>query len=384
MSTTGESDLTELELLRRENQVLRRSVESLASSLAPYRPDLPESTDDGLPQASGRPDIALVQFALPRSREIAFGAPKPLMMYAEHAADHNGPQVELIRGEDIARSPEARRKVKSAKAVIVNGLQAFLFQGVFDIPNLNSNTWFYLHETEWVWNDSERKMPERYQRVRETLRQNGVLTCSDKQRMWLRELVAPIRDATIYNCVEIGAGDASIVPSQPGLPHKILMVGSMQPRKGVDLFSATADLAKQESRPYDFVWVGDTGLDSPHFRRSENATWLGRADGEQIRVLMANSSAFFLSSIDDPLPLVVSEALSTGLGCAVYANTGSEEIVRGIEGCAVFDQHVAASALAAIDAVVEGKLDPVEARSAAERFTGVEAFARRLEQAVLA
>ena len=80
------------------------------------------------------------------------------------------------------------------------------------------------------------------------------------------------------------------------------------------------------------------------------------------------------------MPLVVSEALSAGVGCSVYEETGSEEMVRGVTGCSVFETYDAESA-AAIEAI-DNPVDP-ETAAVAEKFPSVTAFAHRIESAVL-
>ena len=380
----------EIELLQRENRQLREALERIALDsqrtlservLAKGRPA--EEPPPPLPVGEAPLDMALVIYDRPKSRNAAIGAPKALMIYAEHAQREGRLRVELIKGEEIESSAKVRRKLQRARSVVVNGLQAFLWDSAFEVADLNPNTWFYLHETEWVWSVSAQRMPERYERVTQALHRNGLLASTEKQRRWFEDLLAPRRSAVVYNCVDFVPRLELTTPPARRDRKRIMMVGSMQPRKGVALFSSVADLAAARGLPYDFIWVGDTGTDSIHFDRSENATWLGRARGTELHWLLNAADLFFLSSEDDPLPLVVSEALSAGVGCSVYEETGSEEMVRGVTGCSVFKTYDAESALAAIQKAIDNPVDPETAHAVAEKFTSVTAFAHRIESAVL-
>ncbi len=65
-------------------------------------------------------------------------------------------------------------------------------------------------------------------------------------------------------------------------------------------------------------------------------------------VFIRDADLFFLSSIDDPLPLACLEAMALGKRCVVYRKTGISEMLSGIRGCAVYDEYSIDAAMAAL------------------------------------
>jgi glycosyltransferase involved in cell wall biosynthesis len=106
----------------------------------------------------------------------------------------------------------------------------------------------------------------------------------------------------------------------------VVGMGSIEPRKGVDLFISTAQsiLRNDPSTPFRFVWIGHPLTD---FHRTDYVVYLkqqirraGLSEHVHIMDPVKNLQAayreadiFFLSSRLDPLPLVSIEAMENGL-----------------------------------------------------------------------
>jgi glycosyltransferase involved in cell wall biosynthesis len=150
----------------------------------------------------------------------------------------------------------------------------------------------------------------------------------------------------------------------------------LDPRKGVELFSKVADRAKELGLPWRFHWLG--GIHSrnsgPH---SPNVTWWGWVDN--VEEFLANADVFFLSSRDDPFPLSCLEALRARRRCIAYAATGVAEAMRGVPGCAVYEEHTPEAALAAIERVLGETPDGAAYARVHDGFIRVSAFAKRMD-----
>ena len=128
----------------------------------------------------------------------------------------------------------------------------------------------------------------------------------------------------------LGAGDDSIV---------VLGCGTIEMRKGVDLFIGAASALKQlsPSRRFRFVWVGKQL--EPVFTRylaeqielcglQETVKFLGELSGVDLAYELAD--IFFLSSRLDPFPNVAIEAMSHGLPVVCFENgSGTAEMLSG-------------------------------------------------------
>lgn len=113
-----------------------------------------------------------------------------------------------------------------------------------------------------------------------------------------------------------------------GLPPEAFVVagcGTADWRKGIDLFVATAVIVARELPQVCFVWVG--AASDPKVGALWQSTGLGQRlhfTGERAdaRELIAAADVFFLSSREDPLPLVALEAADAGLPVVAFAGSG--------------------------------------------------------------
>ena len=101
------------------------------------------------------------------------------------------------------------------------------------------------------------------------------------------------------------------------------MCGSASPRKGVDIFLGVAD----KLPALDFLWVGPWSLDEApeniafrDFARAPANFYVCGA-AENPYAYMAMMDVFFLSSREDPNPLVLAEALALNLPILAFSQT---------------------------------------------------------------
>jgi len=259
--------------------------------------------------------------------------------------------------------------------VIVNGLGTLASWRVLIACWLRKDIRVYLHETSFILDGFQAASPFRYGIVRSILRRNPVLCVSRKAEAHYRERFGSVHTHVVHECP--GAGES--VGLDPSKTH-IAMVGSINKRKGAELFSAVADLAGVRHPGWQFHWIGGLATMDPIYR-SERVTWHGwhwtpMDVVDQCRI-------FFLSSIDDPCPLSAIEAMQAGKQCVAYKDTGIAELIEGVPGCVVFDEYSPEAALAAIErALAAGPADAKAIATRAQERTSLQAFTRSIDDAL--
>ncbi len=162
--------------------------------------------------------------------------------------------------------------------------------------------------------------------------------------------------------IEIVATDWSHIVEQRASARGVLRLerdafvvvgcGTAYGRKGLDLFVETALKCVAVSSRIRFVWIGD-GADLEEARakvaaasRQEEIRFPGfRSDAN---LLLACADVFFLSSREDPFPLVCLEAAQYGIPCIYFEGaTGISEFCRRDAGVGVpsFDIEAVVSAI---------------------------------------
>jgi glycosyltransferase involved in cell wall biosynthesis len=279
---------------------------------------------------------------------------RSIYLYAKKA-ELSGKRVVLInlRGKRSIRQFFATWAC--ARRVIVNALTSFDSWLVLAMCLARPDIRIYLHETEYALDSYKKSHPLRYRLLAKILSRNPILCVSKKAECLYRERFGTKTTHVVYEC----PGDDAAVKLDPGLVN-IVNVGSLNERKGVDLFSKVADLAKEKHPDWRFHWVGGVATMGELYR-SPNVTWHGFM--WHPNELVKQCQLFFLSSIDDPCPLSAIEALQNGVRCVAHTRTGTAEL---IDGYAVFSQYSPESALAALEMAVSDKsLDASSVKEAA-------------------
>jgi glycosyltransferase involved in cell wall biosynthesis len=132
--------------------------------------------------------------------------------------------------------------------------------------------------------------------------------------------------------------DSSLRPDSGGR-FRVIYVGQIIPRKGIHyLVSAFRELSlpnaelllvgpvASEMRPFVERWV----------QTNPNIEATGSVPHVELRNYHKRSSVFVLPSLVDSFPLVVAEAMASGLPVVITENTGTKEMVRnGVDGFVV-------------------------------------------------
>jgi glycosyltransferase involved in cell wall biosynthesis len=239
---------------------------------------------------------------------------------------------------------------------------------------------FYVHETEHVLNRRLTEQPEKFLNfLRNVLPDTICLAVSDQQAEWLLTLGAK-NVRTVYNSVEEPILDGTRYGSGPGefLPVKIMMVGTQQRRKGVDLFSQVSDIAADRGLDWEFVWAGSETGESDELYRSKNVRWAGQLSRHELGKELASASCFFLSSVDDPMPLSVGEALYHSVPAVVYRRTGFADFISYNRYGGVYDFYSPQIAFDVLQDVIEDRKRISINRAIIRELIGNDAFASRL------
>ncbi len=137
----------------------------------------------------------------------------------------------------------------------------------------------------------------------------------------------------------------------------VCMSGTVYPRKGPDLFLEVASKVVSVNRHVIFIWFGD-GLEVEAYRQQvinanlqQHVFFLGHSD--RSRDLIAAANIFFLSSREDPFPLVCLEAARFAIPTVHFQGvTGIDLLTKQGAGVSVdaFDtSHCASTILDLID-----------------------------------
>lgn len=217
-----------------------------------------------------------------------------------------------------------------APRLLVNGLGTLVRWPVLLICLLRKDIRIYLHETGYVLDQFQGQAPLRYRILARILGRNPILCVTKQAEAHYRERFGSTCTHVVYEC----PGDVEPPALDPDKTH-IVMVGSINERKGVELFSRVADLAAEAHPDWQFHWIGGKATMKDLYQ-SPKVTWHGWQWNP--RDIVRQCDLFFLSSIDDPCPLAALEALHMGKRCVAYKNTGTAELIEGVPGCAVYTE----------------------------------------------
>lgn len=301
--------------------------------------------------------------------------------------------VEFLRGLDLeiefhlatnGDRENLLRKVSEASLVLINSFDVVRILKETDLNDAaricemrSTPIVFYCHETLFVFRRLLAEVGGRVDAfVKNVLPKVHALAVSDRQADWLGSLgCKSVR--TVYN--SIGPKFVPIERAQhPDAAPLVLMIGTQQRRKGVELFSHVADIAKKRGLGWRFVWLGAYTKGADGCYKSDAVEWVGHVSAEEVRHWLSKTSAFFLSSIDDPLPLGVGEALMSGIPNVVYIDTGFADFITLHHAGEVFNIYEPHVALEKLQAVIERPQDYTIDPKLVRDIVGVEAFGKRM------
>ncbi len=206
-------------------------------------------------------------------------------------------------------------------------------------------------------------------------------------RRWaIEELAIPADRVTVVDN-GVRCAPEPRMPAPAGAPFRLLFLGNLQERKGLaDLMRA---LARPEARDADLVLTVAGGGPVETYQQlaaslglGERVRFMGWVDQATARRLLAHSDALVLPSYDEGLPLVILEAMATGVP-VVCSPVGAIPEVLEDRRTALFaapgDQAGIAAAVLDLmrDEALQGRLAAEALALYLRRFT-MEAFADRI------
>ncbi|MFD7131321.1 glycosyltransferase [Streptomyces sp. NPDC059894] len=381
-----------------QDDVAQRVLRLVERATVPAEPPAPRWTageDDGHAGLS-RAERALraVQGRMDRPRSLAVlglgfsyvtGVAIPVLTYTQALLAQSPVDVRYFDLGAYSRAEDVMADLEGAEVVLVNSLAPFwrsplaneLVQALRDA---GKSVVLYAHETEYVMNFEGGQHTLRHQEMLTLLPKLKVLCVSTAQADMFRQL--GVSDpVVVYNTVPRDTHRAR-ARRTPGERPRIVMVGSMQDRKGLDLFSRVAELAYAQGLPWRFAWIGHkTWRINASTLLSDRVEWMGALSRDRVREELAASDVFFLSSVDDPMPLSVVEAVQQRLRTVTYHRVGSREVLEGVPGYRSFAEYTPEAALDALRRVLDEEVSETEYRDVEELFD-IPAFTARMTTAL--
>jgi len=223
--------------------------------------------------------------------------------------------------------------------VVINGIRTVLLlneamEYLADDGDLSSRSRVYMHESPSMLESLRAEFPTAFDRYFALLRRAVPhYVVSDRLKNEMKALgftqVESLGEAVSPHQITRLSGRRAL-HTRERRPHRdssfrVVMIGTAQERKGVELFSATARFAAEHRLPFTFAWVGDTSGYAP---LDQSVEWLGKLNRNQVADELLKSDIMLLSSRDDPMPLVAGEAIWAGLVVVCDEQVGTAEIVR--------------------------------------------------------
>ncbi|MGX1271953.1 glycosyltransferase family 4 protein [Streptomyces phaeoluteigriseus] len=379
-----------------QDDVAGRVLRVVEGAAVPVEPPAPRWTaeDEGAGPSRAERALRAVRGRVERPRSLAVlglgfdyvtGVAIPVLTYTQALLAQSPVDVRYFDLGAYGRYEDVLTDLADAEVVLINSLAPFWRSPLAGelVPALRergTSVVVYAHETEYVMNFEGSRNPLRHQEMVGLLPGLKVLCVSNAQADLFRGL--GVSDpVVVYNTVPRDAHRAR-ARRTPGARPRVVMVGSMQDRKGLDLFSRVAELAYGQGLPWRFAWIGQrTWRIGSSTLLSDRVGWMGALSRERVREELAASDVFFLSSVDDPMPLSVVEAVQQRLRTVTYHRVGSREVLDGVSGYRSFPEYTPESALDALRRVLDDEVSETEFGDVEELFD-IPAFTARMTTAL--
>lgn len=268
--------------------------------------------------------------------ELFTGVTRSISHYLNALVNLGGCEITSVELAAGANLMTVAQEADAHDVIVVNSMAPLLrHEGARELIEHcgPGRVFLYLHETQWTFEKAREQDPGRFAEFIGLLPDINLLCVSQKQRDWLEHEYGAVRSQVVREVSPPASEDVAGGLAPPGGEGEIRigMAGTIQPRKGVDLFSAVADLAKERGLPWRFWWAGPRVGAGPCYE-SENVQWLGRLDDAEMAAFLRHTDIFFLSSEDDPYPLCALEALYVQTQVVAYENTGTAEVLERPQG----------------------------------------------------
>ena len=286
------------------------------------------------------------------------------------SAESRGENVMLIDRRKQGTFRQLLIALLFSPRILINGMGAFhRWEGILACI-FRRDILIYLHDTAWMVETYERSHPWKARFFRGIVRYHPVLCVSEQMRSFFKSALGSHNTHVVY--------EAAALPETPDFSpdfRHIVMVGSIDERKGVSLFSQVASMAEGETLPWKFHWIGALASQSLG-GLSSSVRWWGWQDSplEFIR----KADVFLLSSVDDPLPLACLEALALGKRCVVYRRTGISELINQVPGCAVYEVHSAGDCMQALKRALSEEQDREQLQNIVKKKASVDSLTEKI------
>jgi glycosyltransferase involved in cell wall biosynthesis len=300
------------------------------------------------------------------------GAWRSIYSFYKHL-DQSGERAILI---DLRSRGGMRQWVCSllfSPRIVVNGMAAIGRWDVLLGLCVRRDAAIYLHDTEYMLSIMKESKPQAYRLLTRLLKTRRILCVSEQMAELYRDRFSARRALVVYEVT-----DTDPCPILDPGKINIIMVGTLDRRKGYPLFVSAAEAATAMGLPWQFHWIGGLG-ESDLMPVSRAIRWWGWRPSAL--PLVTQADCFFLSSVDDPQPLACLEALALGKRVVAYEKTGSSELITDLPGCRVYREHCPKSVITALTEALEEKVRPELMRERIIKFAGAAAFAERLKSA---
>ncbi len=170
---------------------------------------------------------------------------------------------------------------------------------------------------------------------------DGVVCISQFGRSQLMRLAAPAHWAKLQLC-RLGVDPARFTPragARDAGPVRLLCVGRLTPAKGqLLLLQACAELQRQ-ALPFALTLVGD-GPDRACLEQAvhrhglqQQVRFAGPLNQSEVQAELAHADAFVLPSLAEGIPVVLMEAMASGVPCVTCPVNGIPELIEhGVNG----------------------------------------------------
>lgn len=284
--------------------------------------------------------ILILGTGLSRSKKPGMAIPA-VVLFRQLCLLDVGNDVQIIGLDKIADVKKNELNIRSSEIVIINSLSTLLHDGSDLLLKLliSKKIFLYLHETEYVLEYSEKTSPQKMSAFWRALPHMGLL-CSTRQQQDFYRKLGLVNTAVIYNSLNLNPAYGWRRERILGDEIRVVMIGSIQRRKGSAFFDQVANLLTQSDQRYKFTWIGGrTDREDGDYEFSGCVEWVQHISSEDIYSVFAQTDVFFLSSIDDPLPLSATEAAAAGLRVVAFEGTGTHETLSGNPGYVSFSTY---------------------------------------------
>lgn len=178
------------------------------------------------------------------------GAWRSIYRYFRHG-EARGEALMLIDRRKQGTWRQLLGAVLFSPRILINGIGGFYrWEGILACL-LRKDILIYLHDTAHSVGAYARLHPWKFRLFRHILKRNTLLCVSEQMQAYYRKEFGVSRSQVVHEAVALPTPP----DFDPAFRH-VVMVGSLDERKGVPLYSEVAAMAAAKNLPWQFHWVG--------------------------------------------------------------------------------------------------------------------------------